>query len=300
MNESPKPISHIPIGRTRIAFDARAALHVLAVYLRTTTPNVRADGRSRNRAADRRNILPTPAANLVAEHAANHCARDGARNVWCIAALFDDLLPLDPATMLGCIDDGAYRGYGNDKETLAGRLDVSNRWRSERHRATRHDLAASAVMRNVDIVEPGVMDEEHRLAACVVATAMRCPVLGMSGRDVQVDRLPNDAGRHRLDDDRLSVDELRRREAADFDATVIRGLANVDPAGQICGEWRGRDRERGKGEKKTFHPASFFCEIKNRSTEAAPPSPPRLPMEGHYDIGMSQSGYPFIGRDRTC
>src|SRR4029078_775590 len=138
VNEPAKPVSDIPIGRTGIALDARAALHVLAVDLRASAADVRADRRSRTRATDRRDVLPSSAADLVAEHAADHCAGDGARNVRRIASLFDDLLPLASAATLGRIDDGAYGGYGNDKETLTRRFDVGNRRRSDRHRAACH------------------------------------------------------------------------------------------------------------------------------------------------------------------
>src|SRR6185437_16470132 len=70
-----------------------------------TTANVRADRPAGNGTAYRRDIATASTADLMAEDAADHGARYGARHV----RVTPELAPFDPATLLGRPDDGVHR-----------------------------------------------------------------------------------------------------------------------------------------------------------------------------------------------
>ena len=94
--------------------DGRAALNILAVHLRpAATTNIGADRRPCYCAASSRYIPAASAADLVAQHAANHCSGDRSRYVGGIVTIFDDLLSLDPAALLGRTDHCAHRTDGH-------------------------------------------------------------------------------------------------------------------------------------------------------------------------------------------
>ena len=86
-----------------------AALNVLAVDLRAAATDIGADCRPSYCTAGSGHIPAAPAADLVPEHAANHCAGNRTGYIGRIAAIFDDLLALDPAALLGGTDDCAHR-----------------------------------------------------------------------------------------------------------------------------------------------------------------------------------------------
>ncbi|MFD2271909.1 hypothetical protein ACFS07_14010 [Undibacterium arcticum] len=78
--------------------------------------------------------------------------------------------------------------------------------------------AMLTVARNVDVVIPTILDEIDPLTAGIVSIAILAPVLGMARRHMQVERWACHS--HRLDDDRLRVDQLWRRHIADVNAAI--------------------------------------------------------------------------------
>src|SRR5439155_19090578 len=91
-------VRDVPIIRRRIARNARTALHVLAVDL-AVAADIRADRTARYCAPGRCDIAAAAAADLVAQHPADHRAGDRAADVR--RATPFDFLPLDPAALPG-------------------------------------------------------------------------------------------------------------------------------------------------------------------------------------------------------
>src|SRR5512140_917522 len=93
------------------------------------------------------------------------------------------------------------------------------------------------VFRHVNFLIPSVAHKIDRSATGIVFPAMLFPVLLVSGRDVQVERLGYHPSRRRNDHDRPRVNELRLREVPDVNMSIKTGLANADrntDAGGIC------------------------------------------------------------------
>ena len=88
---------------------------------------------------------------------------------------------------------------------------------------------------HVLFVVPAILHEIDRLPAGVVLVAVLAPVLLMARTYVQVNRLACYARWRTLDNDWLSVDQLRLREIADIDAAIEAGLADLDGYADICG-----------------------------------------------------------------
>src|SRR5438093_12962556 len=148
----------------------------------------------------------------------------------------------------------------------------------ECNRLTADSIRAAAVMGNIDVVVPTLLDEIDRLAARVVSGAVFGPVLCMSRRDVQIDRKGRYMRRPGLDDDRLRVDELRWRKTADFDETVETGLADANRNTDVRSKRRRADRQRGDRVYESFHSDS----------------PSMSPA--YYDIGIVARCYRSSGR----
>ena len=180
----------------------------------------------------------------MAEHAADDRPDDRAGNVH-VAPIFDDLATLDPAVLLGRSDD---RAHGCDRD----RIQALARWLGIRVSRSRlgDSIRAALVVRNVNVVVPRVLDEVDRLTASIVLAAMLAPVSRMAGRHPQVDRLSDDAGRQRLDHDRLRVDEARRWQRADVDAPVEPRLTDADGN---ASEGRGAKSQRRDHAQETLH-----------------------------------------------
>lgn len=96
-----------------------------------------------------------------------------------------------------------------------------------------------AVARRVHVVIPVVVDKVDWLAAGSVLAAVFVPVLRVAGRNVKIDRLPLDAHRDLVNNDRLTVDNLRLGKIADIDATIETGLADAYRHGGDCRGSRG-------------------------------------------------------------
>jgi len=110
MQNATKMISDLPIFRTRVRLDGGAALNILAVHLRSAAAtDVCADRRPGHSAARSGHIPAASTADLVPEHAPNHGPGNRTRYVGRIAAIFHDLLALDPTALLGCTDHCANR-----------------------------------------------------------------------------------------------------------------------------------------------------------------------------------------------
>ena len=91
--------------------------------------------------------------------------------------------------------------------------------------------------RDVDLVVPALLDEVDAFAAGVVLAAVLLPVLGVAGRDAQVDRrtLHRNGDRRGLHDDRLLVHHLRGRPVADLDPAINTRLADGDRDSDVGG-----------------------------------------------------------------
>jgi hypothetical protein len=72
------------------------------------------------------------------------------------------------------------------------------------------------------LVFPGP-DEVNRPVARVVLMAMRAPVLGMAGWNVQVDRFHHHVSRRWFDNYRLRIDHSRRRPVGEVHAAINPG-----------------------------------------------------------------------------
>jgi hypothetical protein len=111
MRNAAEMISDLPIFRTRLCLNGGALLHVLAVHLCSAATDVGADRRSRYSAAGGGDVPAPSAADLVAKHSADYCSGNRTRYVGRIAAVFDDLLALDPTALLGRADHSAHGAH---------------------------------------------------------------------------------------------------------------------------------------------------------------------------------------------
>src|ERR1700694_1850479 len=119
MLDAPEVIRDVPVVRPSSARDGLATLNVAIVYGLPATIHVRPDRGTGDSAASCRDVPTASATDLVAENAADDPADDCARNVGA-AAIFDDLLALDPATLLGRADDRAHRSDGHFVKLFVG------------------------------------------------------------------------------------------------------------------------------------------------------------------------------------
>ena len=96
-------VSDIPVIGPCLAGNILATLDILG--LRSTT-NIGAHRAPCDSATDCGDVIAASAADLVAENAADDCADNRSRDI--DLALTLDLLPLDPASLLGSRDDRAH------------------------------------------------------------------------------------------------------------------------------------------------------------------------------------------------
>lgn len=89
------------------------------------------------------------------------------------------------------------------------------------------------IARRIFTFVPLVLNKIDTLATGAVFVAVLAPVLGMAGRDAQVDR--RTTVRNRLDQDRLPIDDRGTRITADVDLAVEAGLADADRDAHISG-----------------------------------------------------------------
>ncbi len=89
------------------------------------------------------------------------------------------------------------------------------------------------------MVVPVVTDKIDPFATGAVLMAVLAPVLGMAGRDTQVERRATD--RAAFDADRLRVEQDGRREAADIEAAIEAWMADIDRDTDIGGQGRGAE-----------------------------------------------------------
>lgn len=106
------------------------------------------------------------------------------------------------------------------------------------------------VARGVLVPVPVVLDEIDAFAAGAVVVAMPAPVPGVAGRDAQVKRRATD--RYALDHQRFGEKKGGRGEAADVEAAVETGLADVDRDLGGGGRAQGGG-SYGKSQKQSFH-----------------------------------------------
>src|SRR5262252_212048 len=120
-------------------------------------------------------------------------------------------------------------------------------------------MGTITVVRNVHVVVPAFLHEVDRLATCVVLSAVLVPVLCVSRRHMQVDRLTHHPHRHGSDQDRFRVDQLRWWQASDVDTTIEAGLADADRYADIssdCCTTEGYQRRHRA--KEAFHCEFLF------------------------------------------
>jgi hypothetical protein len=84
------------------------------------------------------------------------------------------------------------------------------------------------VMRNIDIVVPSLFYEIDGVVAGIVFAAVRAPVLRMTGRYVQIDRLISDTDGRGPNHDGSRVNELGLGKTPDVNAAVKAGLGDTD------------------------------------------------------------------------
>lgn len=99
---------------------------------------------------------------------------------------------------------------------------------------------------NIFVLVPAILHEVDPLAAGVVGAAVFAPVFRMAWRHMQVDR--RTANANPFDKDRLPIDNLRGRIAADVETAIEAGLADADRYAHIGGECRdgGNGKDCGK------------------------------------------------------
>lgn len=98
----------------------------------------------------------------------------------------------------------------------------------------------AAVARHVLPVVPIVFYEVDRPATSMVLRAMPAPVFLMPGRYVQINGLHDNMLSRLHRDDRLCIDDRRRRNIADVDLAVEAGLADADRHPDVAGKCRSR------------------------------------------------------------
>jgi hypothetical protein len=107
--------------------------------------------------------------------------------------------------------------------------------------------------RNVFVVVPIIPHKVDRSTACVVLRAMPVPMLLVSWRDVQVDRLHcNILGRPR-NHDRLRIDHGWPRDIADIDLPIEPRLADADGYTYITGKRRDSAYTQQRGKCSFLH-----------------------------------------------
>ena len=92
---------------------------------------------------------------------------------------------------------------------------------------------------HVLVLIPVALHKVNAFPAGAVAMAVLSPVLGVTGRHVQVDRRA--ANRYPFDVNWLWIDDLRRRIAADIDAAIKPGLADTQRNSNIGSKNRSGD-----------------------------------------------------------
>src|SRR5882724_1823891 len=91
------------------------------------------------------------------------------------------------------------------------------------------------IARHIHILVPVVTHEINRPAAGAVLAAMLGPVLGVAGRNAQVEWRPMLDG-DVLDDHRVAVDHAWLRKITDVDLPIESRLADVDGYADVGGE----------------------------------------------------------------
>lgn len=94
------------------------------------------------------------------------------------------------------------------------------------------------VVRNIDIVVPGVLHEVDTLAARIVLMAISAPISCVARRYVKIYRLAFNNRRPFFNDDWLPVYHLRRRLAAEIDAAKEARLPHADRDANVCSDDR--------------------------------------------------------------
>ncbi len=97
-------------------------------------------------------------------------------------------------------------------------------------------MCMSLLMRNIDIIVPFVFYEIDRMATGIVLTAVLAPVLRMSRRHVQVNRLIDDACRSGMNDEGSCVNNFGMGKTPDVNAAVKARLGNADGHPNIGGK----------------------------------------------------------------
>ena len=102
--------------------------------------------------------------------------------------------------------------------------------------------------------DPALLDEIDRLVARVVASTVGAPVLLMTGRHIQVDRLARHHDPRRRDDDRLGINQRGRRDIANIDAPIYTRLVDADRDTDIrCREGGRRRADEQRDDGNFFH-----------------------------------------------
>ena len=97
------------------------------------------------------------------------------------------------------------------------------------------------IVRHVDVVVPVVFYKVDRIATSVVLVTMLVPFFCVTGRHSQVNRLRGLG--NSLDDDRLRIDHLWRRDIANIDAAVKARLSDLHGYSYVGGlSWSNRRR----------------------------------------------------------
>ncbi len=115
------------------------------------------------------------------------------------------------------------------------------------------------VTRCVVIGVPAILHKIHALAARVVFAAVFRPLLGMTGRYAQIDRLLFDVAYGAFNDDRFRVDDARLRHIADIDAAVKIRVADTDGYADVGRHCRRCEcqREQAGCKNQFFHDEIF-------------------------------------------
>src|SRR5437867_2063317 len=120
MLQAAEIVGDIPVFRPTLALDSGATLDVLRVHLSAATTRVGADRGSSDSATGRGDVPAASASDLVTQNAANHAADDRPRNVGAVASIFNDLLALDPATLLRGADHRTHGSHWHVVQPFVG------------------------------------------------------------------------------------------------------------------------------------------------------------------------------------
>ena len=110
--DAPEVVGDVPVFWAGGVLDIGAPLNILTVYLSSAATHICPYRRASHSATGSGDVPAASASDLMPENAADDCPNDRPGDIGPVASLFNDLLALDPATLLRRSDHRAHRCDG--------------------------------------------------------------------------------------------------------------------------------------------------------------------------------------------